>query len=75
MTLKETETMMDKNEQLKIAQLVKEACTEAAREGFRNASISGLCTEGAMEAAVGAIQSLDLETLLTEKKTVLRDKQ
>lgn len=46
-----------------LAELVRQACIQAAREGFTEASMSGLCTEGAMEAAVGAIQSLDLDKL------------
>lgn len=44
-----------------IADRIKQACIQAAREGFRDASFSGLCSEGAMEAAVSAIQSLDLD--------------
>lgn len=49
------------------AQQIREACIKAAREGFMDASIQGLCTEGAMEAAVSAIQMLDLEKLLVQK--------
>ncbi len=48
----------------RIAEIVQKACIEAARSGFTDASISGLCTEGAMEAAISAIQMLDLEKLL-----------
>ena len=54
-------------EQLKIAERVREACLQAARDGFREASLSGLCHDGAMEAAVGSIQSIKLEEI------VLRD--
>lgn len=53
--------------QLQIAQKVKEACIQAAREGFRDASMSGLCTEGAMEAAISAIQKLKIEDLIKAK--------
>lgn len=53
--------------QLQIAQKVKEACIQAAREGFRDASMSGLCTEGAMEAAISAIQKLKIEDLIKTK--------
>lgn len=49
------------------AQLIKEACIKAAKEGFMDASIQGLCTEGAIEAAVSSIQMLDLEKLLVQK--------
>lgn len=53
--------------QLQIAQKVKEACIQAAREGFRDASMSGLCAEGAMEAAISAIQKLKIEDLIKTK--------
>lgn len=47
------------------AEKIREACIKAAREGFMDASISGLCTEGAMEAAISAMQSLEIEKILT----------
>lgn len=58
---------MDKSEQLKLAKTIKKACIKAAQEGFRDASMSGLCTDGAMEAAVSAIQKLDVEKVLDVK--------
>lgn len=58
----------DIRDQVKIAEIVQEACIKAAKEGFREASMSGLCSEGALEAAVGSIQSLNLERLLLEKE-------
>jgi|AntRauTorckE6833_2_1112554.scaffolds.fasta_scaffold27876_3 hypothetical protein len=48
-----------------LADKIREACIKAAREGFMDASMSGLCTEGAMEAATSAMQSLDMEKLIT----------
>ncbi|HKL17496.1 MAG TPA: hypothetical protein VJ905_00945 [Halalkalibaculum sp.] len=51
-------------EDLKIAEEVREACLKAAGEGFREASLSGLCAEGAIEAALGSIQSIDLKELI-----------
>lgn len=51
---------------LQIAQKVKEACIQAAKEGFQDASMSGLCAEGAMEAAVSAIQRLNVEKIVKE---------
>lgn len=51
---------------LDIAKQVKKACIRAAREGFTDASTSGLCSEGAMEAAVSAIQKLDIEKLVKD---------
>ncbi|HKK06620.1 MAG TPA: acetyltransferase [Gammaproteobacteria bacterium] len=51
---------------LRIAEAVREACVREAKAGFEQAAISGLCHEGAVESAIGAIQMLDLEALLRE---------
>jgi hypothetical protein len=58
---------MTNEEQYQLADKVKEACVQAAKEGFQDASMSGLCTEGAMEAAVSAIQKLDIQKILDKK--------
>jgi formiminotetrahydrofolate cyclodeaminase len=42
---------------------VREACLRAALEGYEDASLRGLCREGAWEAAIGAIRRLDLGSL------------
>ncbi len=52
---------------MKLSQKVREACIKAAREGFNDALISGLCSEGAMEAAISSIQKLDLELIIQER--------
>jgi hypothetical protein len=52
--------------ELKIARAVQKACIEAASKTFEDASISGLCDEGALEAAIGAIEMLDIDALLGE---------
>jgi hypothetical protein len=44
-----------------IGEAVRSACVEAALTGYEEASISGLCGEGAFEAAVSAMRRLDLE--------------
>ncbi len=49
---------------LEVAEIVKNACIEAAKEGFQDASVSGLCLEGAMEAAISAMENLNPEQLL-----------
>lgn len=54
----------DRNERRRIAEAVRAACFQAAQEAYEQASISGLCHEGALEAALGAIRSLDTEPLL-----------
>jgi len=46
--------------------ILRARCIEAAREGFQDASMSGLCSEGAMEASIGAIQSLDIKNFVTD---------
>jgi hypothetical protein len=48
----------------RLAEEVKQACITAAREGYAQAAASGLCDEGAFEAAVGAMQMLDLTQTL-----------
>lgn len=49
---------------LKLACAIRAACVDAARQGYADASISGLCAEGAQEAALSAIESLDLAAVL-----------
>lgn len=44
-----------------LMEAVRRACIEAALAAYEDAGISGLCAEGRWEAAVGAIQSLDLK--------------
>ncbi len=62
--------MMDTNNQPKditrIVEAVREACLQAARQGYERAAADGLCDEGALEVALDAIHSLDLEKLLRE---------
>ena len=45
---------------------VRRACIEAALAAYEDAGISGLCAEGRWEAAVGAIQSVDLAPLAAQ---------
>jgi len=51
---------------LRIARSVRDACIAAAKQGYENAAISGLCEEGALEAALSAIHMVDLEAALRE---------
>lgn len=50
--------------QRQVAEAVRTACIEAALAGYEQAAMSGLCAEGAWEAAVGAMRMLDLEAVL-----------
>lgn len=56
---------MDNREQI-LAEKIRTRCIEAAKDGFKDASMSGLCADGAMEAAISAMQSLGLDRLLKE---------
>lgn len=53
---------------LDLAETVRQACIKAAAEGFQNASIQGLCQEGAVEAAISAIEMMDLKSLVKKQK-------
>ncbi|AWN15757.1 acetyltransferase [Salinisphaera sp. LB1] len=59
---------------LVLAERVRSACVEAARLGYEDAAMSGLCGEGALEAAIGAIEKLDLRELLPAPHTA-QDKE
>jgi hypothetical protein len=48
----------------RLAEAVRQACLKAAREGYENAGISGLCEEGRWECAVDAIRALDIEAVI-----------
>ena len=39
-----------RQEELRTAEAVREACVQAALEGYERAAMSGLCAEGAWEA-------------------------
>jgi hypothetical protein len=49
---------------LDLAERVRQACVEAALAGYERAEISGLCREGAFEAAISAIRMVDLSALV-----------
>jgi len=57
------------NDHLKsLANRIRRACLTAAREGFEDAELSGLCREGCMEAALSAIEMVDIDQLLASSK-------
>ena len=47
----------------RLAEAVRQACLAAAASAYEDASLSGLCQEGAWEVAVGAIRSVDLHAV------------
>jgi|WetSurMetagenome_2_1015567.scaffolds.fasta_scaffold1350669_2 hypothetical protein len=48
---------------LALAEQVRQACIASALAAYEDAGILGLCAEGRWEAAVSAMQSLDLHLL------------
>jgi hypothetical protein len=52
----------------RIAEVIRTACVQAALQGYERAAADGLCDEGALEVALDAIRSLDIESLLLELK-------
>lgn len=55
---------MNETAAMALAERVREACIQAALDGYEDASISGLCAEGALEVAISTIRRLDLKALL-----------
>lgn len=49
---------------LQLAGTVRNACVQAALDGYERAQIAGLCQEGAWECAVDAMRTLDLRTIV-----------
>lgn len=49
-----------------LAEAVRTACIEAAKDGYQNAAMAGLCHDGAWEAAIGAIQMLDVDAVIAQ---------
>lgn len=54
------------DERGRLAEAIRQACLQAALAGYEDASLSGLCHEGAWECAIDAIRTLDLAALLRQ---------
>lgn len=50
----------------RIAIAMRNACVEAAKDGYERAAIGGLCAEGALEAALSAIQMVDVDAVVRD---------
>ncbi len=50
----------------RLATTIRDACVRALLEGYEQAAIDGLCHEGAFEAALDALRSLDIEAILRD---------
>ncbi len=62
------ENSIDLNRVRLIAETIRAACLQAAQQGYERAAADGLCDEGALEVALDAIRSLDLDLVLHELK-------
>jgi hypothetical protein len=56
-----------------LAKRIRDACLEAVLEAYEDAGMQGLCAEGRWEAAIGALQMLDLAPLLREYQRQVSD--
>jgi hypothetical protein len=50
------------------AEQIRAALIQAALDGYERAAMSGLCCEGAWEAAVSAMRQVDLRVALAESR-------
>jgi hypothetical protein len=61
---REEEARRSDSEALAVARTVRDACLRAALDGYEQAGLGGLCDEGRWEAAIDAIRSLNLASIL-----------
>ena len=54
---------------LHLAEAIRAACLTAALESYEDASMRGLCHEGAWECAIGAMRSLNLLHIIVQYRT------
>lgn len=52
---------------IEIAENIRALCVQTFKSHFHEALLSGLCNDGAMEVAIGAVQALDLEKVLKKE--------
>ncbi|MGA9293026.1 MAG: hypothetical protein WBV81_10530 [Ignavibacteriaceae bacterium] len=62
---------MEKESIEKIAEDLRNIIIKTAVEKYEDASIAGLCAEGAWEAAIDAVRNIDLKEKLIEIKNNL----
>ena len=61
-------------EPIKLAEVVRQACLEAALTAYEDAGMSGLCHEGAWECAMEAIRGLDAAAVIGPAKALPPDR-
>lgn len=55
---------MNDDERRRLAEHIRAACIRAAQEGYEDASMAGLCGEGALEVAISAMRRLTVDDLV-----------
>lgn len=55
---------MTSKQQCELAGRVRDECIQTALSAYENASISGLCGEGAFEAAISAMRMMNLDRVV-----------
>jgi len=60
-------------EPYQLAETIRAACIQAALAGYEDASMSGLCHEGAWECAIDAIRSLNINAILEQMASASED--
>ena len=58
-------------QQLQMAEAVRQACIDAALHAYEEAGLSGLCHEGRWEYAVDAMRGVDLHPLVQALRPVV----
>ncbi len=58
------EENISKEEQKNLAELVKEECVKIALDAYEEASMRGLCHEGAWEYAIDAMKNIKTDELI-----------
>lgn len=56
-----------------LAESIRKACLEAAAEGFKEASMAGICLEGSIDYAIDAIRRVDLKEIVERYKFSTND--
>lgn len=55
---------MTSKQQHELARRVRDECIRTAVSAYEDASMSGLCGEGAFEAAISALRMMDLDAII-----------
>ena len=59
---------MSSDQHYELAREVQAKCIQAALSAYESASVSGLCSEGAFEAAISAMRMLDVDSLVEQRR-------